>query len=459
MVRTYESFAEGLFRVFRTSDSFLGLDGREGATKLPTSDERSPWFTGKGAIAARNAFHDALLRVQDALAAYPEPLLLSAADVSATSFYNLAIQGDQDAIAYRYAMKALNPFVVLRAESVYEPHNEFGELNLFASRTATPAGMTLDYLLDRGAFLAVKNAANTLDAKGVDMPDQLDNWRFVDLSQNYAVTAHGQVPLGPIRIAAFGARDADLLEGGNQADRLYGGRGTDVLVGNGGADYLEGGKGFDVYQYQASRTAFGTAINDGSDEIRDTDGLGVIRYGFTSGLIPSTESRFIGGVALKVGDGQWSSPDGKLQYSQQVSNLQVSIHGDAGGSVRILDFDYDEASARGHFGIRFVDVPAPPETVDQAIVGDLLPVDPPLTDSLGNPVVTATVDPGRTDTLNDSAGSDLIQPGEGNDVVNSSRGGADWIRGAGGRDWITDTGGGNDFIEGGGDSVTGGDVG
>lgn len=58
---------------------------------------------------------------------------------------------------------------------------------------------------------------------------------------------------------------------------------------------LEGGVGLEVFQYNASPgfRGFGSS-NDGVDEIRDTDGKGVLRYRFGS-----SEGAVIGGASAE----------------------------------------------------------------------------------------------------------------------------------------------------------------
>src|SRR4029077_800845 len=147
------------------------------------------------------------------------------------------------------------------------------------------------------------------------------------------------------------------------------------LLGGQGNDYLEGGAGLDIYEYGAETRdpPPGTeepplVRNGGNDEIRDTDGRGLIRYTFTENGTPRTT--IAGGVGIKTSGTQWQSSDGKFTYEQQGSDLLLSINGDAGGSMLIRNFDFAKAQQEGYFGIRLLDAPAAPVTARE-IEGDL----------------------------------------------------------------------------------------
>ena len=97
-----------------------------------------------------------------------------------------------------------------------------------------------------------------------------------------------------VPVVAFGSDASDELRGRGGADRLYGGLGSDIVTGGRGNDYLEGGAGMDVYAYsgETSVLPIPSSTNDGDDELRDTDGRGLIRYTFTgSGTTGTTSPR------------------------------------------------------------------------------------------------------------------------------------------------------------------------
>ncbi|MBI5213887.1 MAG: hypothetical protein HY957_11060 [Nitrospirae bacterium] len=112
----------------------------------------------------------------------------------------------------------------------------------------------------------------------------------------------------------------------------------------------------------------------------------------------------------------------------------------------------------GDFGIRLLDTPADP-VITNTIVGDLTPVNNPFQyNFLGNVITDPNNSaPDRNDILYDSFLDDRIEGRGGNDTINATRGGDDWILGGSGRDAIS-AGLGNDIAEGnsGADAIMGG---
>lgn len=442
MSSSYESVLDALRRFF------LGQD----VTRTPIGDTgvgktRADYHSNLRALLSKAAFKDAAIA--------HSVTLYDLTTVSASEI--LARVEAANGLAYRYAINSLSPFAILGSNALYTPHNGAGQLNLYGAEDATAASMTPEYVLRRSEFFLTKNISNRVDSDRIVVNGQLDTWRYVDLPAAYIITALGTALPVTTRVAAFGGHHSDAVIGGDGADELFGAQGADLIEGGLGDDYIEGGPGLDVYQYNAS--SISGLSNDGADKIRDTDGRGVIRYSRTrlSPLFATiTDTWLVGGIALDVGGNEWRSADGRFAYIAHGSDLEVGINDGAGGSIRIIDFDFDKSGREGNFGIRFLDVPSPPDTTGN-ILGDYVPVDPPRADALGNPVITTVEDLDRNDVLQDAAGSDFISPGGGDDIIVASRGGSDWIRGGGGRDWITDSGD-DDFVEGGADGLGGGDV-
>jgi Ca2+-binding RTX toxin-like protein len=432
--------------------------------------------------------------------------LRSLVGMNADSLKNLTINGDADAIAYRYALRELNPFAVLGPSSLYVPHNQGGELELHLSPADTSLGMTTEYIVDRASFLHWKMSADTADTQ-VDLDvSASDHWRFDDRPQAYSVQVNGGfASIGaPARVAIFGGSRADAIVGGPRNDRLYGEGGVDFLTGGRGDDYLEGGAGLDVYTYSASTTLL-SSTNDGVDEIRDTDGKGIIRYSFTEGgfISSSARSTVIGGVGIYDSDTEWRSPDGKFTYTAFAEGLFVTINGDAGGSIFIRDFDVAIASERGYLGIRLVESPVAPisSATSREIIGDRallvatatvpaifieftnpdgtighawvpqtephwtqLEVLETYRDASGTPTtydvrykqfddldnLVRSLEPsfGFKDEFLDGPGNDHIATGDGVDTITASRGGHDYIEAGGGDDDVW-AGPGSDWVEGG----------
>ncbi len=418
----------------------------------------------------------------------------SLVDISASELLTQA--QSEIGLHYRYALRALNPFVVIGPDALYARHNHSGELNPFVSASATPAGMTEQYLVDRTRMLAFLNAANTIDATGLATNAVGDQLLYRDRTRRISSGSNDGKPtellVSPVGIPAFqgantplldfGTDGADILQGRNNVDRLYGGIGADLLEGGRANDYLEGGAGTDLYQYNASTMA-SIPTNDGDDEIRDTDGRGLIRYTYKDGALAAPKSTVIGGLGIGASPTLWLSPDGKFRYDQQGSDLLVTINGDARGSIMIRGFDFAKAQIEGYLGIRLVDPIATPATAAQ-LTGDRTPIDTDAAqegvqvgyDTWGNELTT---DPSvqRDDAIygHDDRG-EHIQGFGGNDILfgdtaplaqagprpapvdSSGMGADDWIEGGAGRDSI-DAGAGNDLIEAGSDGTLDGDAG
>lgn len=409
--------------------------------------------------------------------------LLSLVPVSAPDIAAQALTS----LAYRYALAELNPFAIVGSDSLYnapiqeaqDPHNVNGRLDLFDT-SQRKGWLTPEYIAERSAFLAFKNAAYLADSLSVVLPTAPDNRRYTDLTRNLQIQVFGSAPVTSQRQFIFGGDSADRLEGGRQDDRFYGGAGTDYLIGRGGDDYEEGGRGLDLYRFGATqRLTFGgfAVDSDGADEIRDIDGMGVLRYVYTP-VFGVAESAAIADTSLKINESTWQSADGKFTYVKQGADLVVTINVNGGGSMRLLDF------RDGDLGIHLWAMRAEPAT-QRTLEGDLRPLDGDPTksgdqlvyDAWGNIATTAELVVDRDDGLfgRDDAIGDLIVAGGGNDIVYGDTpamaapgprmgfdplqsGGADWLQGDSGRDWI-DAGPGNDLVEGGYGGAFAGDAG
>ncbi|MEW8693438.1 MAG: hypothetical protein AB2535_20575, partial [Candidatus Thiodiazotropha endolucinida] len=145
-------------------------------------------------------------------------------------------------IGYRYALTHLNPFAITGRESLYDDHNQNGELELY--NQITQAGeITQNYLADRAAFLATLNTFNrTNESIDGNHLVEFQDWDNGSVRQSAMITAAGD---GTSQRVFFGDEQRDTLAGGTDEDRLYGAGGNDTLTGNAGNDYLEGNAGID----------------------------------------------------------------------------------------------------------------------------------------------------------------------------------------------------------------------
>lgn len=412
-------------RVVDALETLFGID----RTLLPTGNNN------------RDALYTAIYRLQSdaAFGTFAGQVrITSFGGLSAAQLAEIATIPSEDNAdqAFRYALKELNPYAIVGNSAIYNQHNINGELNLYdpVNRTGT---LTTEWIVDRAAFLAWKNIANTNDVTALSSNQITEMWRFIDLPQKINLSVIPQGAGAPIEAlthrAAFGGDSADYVQGGKVSDRLYGGGSTDYLEGKGDNDYLEGGSGLDIYQYNGYAGITGS--NDGSDTIRDTDGKGVLRYVFYDNPAPQTS--VIADASVKISDTEWRSADGRFIYTKSGADLVIIINDGAGGSMTLKDW------RDGDFGIRLWEArPTPPTTRD--IVGDLEPMDMDPTqsgvqlgfDDLGNVIVGSNAAPDRADTLRDSSGADHIMAHGGDDFIPAFNGGSDWIEAGSGRDWV-----------------------
>jgi Ca2+-binding RTX toxin-like protein len=430
-------------------------------------------------VEQRNLYFENLEALTSAIEAAPGPLTVHSLVDMDVAELRARVEATNGA-AYRYAIKHLNPFVILGPDSLYASHNNEGELDLYVDASSMPAGMTLEYIDDRAQMLAFLYIGNTNDTTAFASNQVSDQRLYTDLGWqpgmananikptelNVFLTGGIANPRGPnTRVIAFGARAGEILHGRDNADRLFGGSGADVLQGGRGNDYVEGGAGMDTYVYRAETSYLQQNWNDGDDEIRDTDGRGAILYTFTGSGNTGTSTRAIGGMALRQPDGTWQSTDGKFLYKQEGADLRVLIMGDAGGSLLIRDFDFAAASETGSFGIRFVDAVAPTPSSERTFVGDrrilgsYVTVDPETgTVTWHEPEVIPYDEFGnviRDPNLLLANASDIFHGSPDDDEIRGG-GGNDRLFGEGGDDLLLG-GGGSDFIEGGnGDDVISG---
>jgi VCBS repeat-containing protein len=219
----------------------------------------------------------------------------------------------------------------------------------------------------------------------------------------------------------------DLLFGLDGADTLDAGAGNDTLVGGPGDDILIGGAGLDFYFRRAA---------DGNDQIIEVREGGIL--GGRIFLVSNEKDKPLAGLFLQQGGADlWVAAEGGMTL-ERAGNWTLTLND---GSA--LDLGTDIRS--GDFGLYLSNAPQAQAT-DRTILGDLAPVDfgpdTPGTqtqvDDLGNVITDpAQPEPGRADTLFDSAGNDDIQGFAGADVIEAFRGGDDRLDGGAGRDIVS----------------------
>jgi Ca2+-binding RTX toxin-like protein len=421
---TYELLAEKL------ADVILGR-------KVTLSRTEPPNTVEGGDFAARNEFFGILLELEKAVASKPSLSLVSLTNWTSAELNAVAL--DPDMVATRYALKELNPFVLLGAD-----YSRF-KLDL-VNESSGEGDLSANWIEDRATMLAKVIQTNLADGSNIYVDTSLaHNTSYIDHATGRVIHVDRttNTPTEDLRRQIVFGTDADnartggadILGGGAHADRLYGMTGNDVLQGKGGDDLLEGGRdhdiliggadndilnggsGYDSYVWTSTLGLFGSsssvfgATNDGADVLIDADQQGRI-------LINGS------GVKLLIKDGDvWKTPDGKLTLAQTDGRWKLAI---AGGGSLDLGTEFND----GHYGIHRL------ETAPGGIHlrGDLKPMDTdPNTDgdqighdADGNVEVTTTEAPGRNDrlhgratddTLRGLAGSDILVGGSGNDTL------------------------------------------
>ena len=204
---------------------------------------------GFGNLAFRNQMYNAMAAIQQVVQAKQTQGTVFTIDdlthptVSTPVLAGIADTDTDQGLAYRYALKELNPFAIIADtpqanDALYQAHNEQGQLIRVNPIDGT-GSLTAQYLTDRALFLKEKIALNQLD-----LEKSSGNIHFKDVTPDGSdITT--VVDLREDREFLFGSDHPDILTGGNQADHLYGGGSVDVLIGNAGRDYLEGNGGGD----------------------------------------------------------------------------------------------------------------------------------------------------------------------------------------------------------------------
>jgi len=401
-----------------------------------------------------------------------------------------------DSIAWRYALRELNPFVVTDID--YARHNLDGSLNLLDETTGV--GMSSLYMADRAAMLAWKIKWDQQQARDDDdsprmghksYDDDWDtaaiagNWDFVDMS----VRLPGGAPLTLAIDGAglslsdhqivFGSANADVINGEGDSDHLYGMAGNDTLTGKAGADYLEGGSGNDSLSGgDGADTLLGGAGGDwlegglGNDQLKGGAGIDTYRFSGAWGHDTIEDSDGQGAIevdglgqlngsgAKKVAEGVWQTDDKRVNYTLvstggSSNDLYISFS-DRPDVITIRNWSSDK-----NLGIALSgDIVAP--TTTNNLVGDVVATNGDYTIRTGlDGSYVANFADGPQDLMGGSAGSDSLSGLGGNDGI-AGFAGDDLLEGGEGRDMMlggagADTlngGEGDDFIFGSGQSFS-----
>jgi len=282
---------------------------------------------------------------------------------TSSAILEMARNTGTEGLAYRYALKELNPFVLLGPASVYAPHNTNGELDLYNAAIGT-GSLTETWLADRASFLSWKNQKNIKDVDDDGFSQRTDfgaeSFLFTDRTlknstgQDYSVRVLGGNNMqrtDPIQIL-FGSDSNDVWSGSHYADHLYGEGGDDLLSGGEGNDYLEGGKGNDrLAGDDGNDILIGAAGNDtllaGSGSNRLEGGAGFDSYEVVSGGL-QVISDLDGSGRIKLDDvvlnggartgaNRFASEDGSVQYTV-VGDLVAGATLQISGGITVENF-------------------------------------------------------------------------------------------------------------------------
>ena len=181
----------------------------------------------------------------------------------------IAIAASPIAIAYRYALVNLNPFIIesISAQAdaeIYEIHDQNDELNLFNQETGK--GLTEQYIEDSAELMVALIKRNIDDIPNEDtVNSNITDKVLYDIDQDIRISfrqSQNEKFAEQIRFGSDNSSSMDRLIGGNREDHLYGNKGNDVLAGEKDKDYLEGNEGNDFL--------FGIMLNGGDDDAPDT---------------------------------------------------------------------------------------------------------------------------------------------------------------------------------------------
>ncbi len=437
---------------------------------------------GFGDLANRNAMYQAIDEVtQRARLLRAQGVIFSIEDLTAVSAAALAGIADTDTdqgLAYRYALKELNPFAVVADtpqanEALYATHAQGGGLDMFDDITGVGT-LTSRYLDDRALFLKEKISLNQLDHQ-----TSTGNIHFKDVTTGYEIVTNAVVSTDRQFIfdsdagnlvtgnsaddELFGAGGDDLvrgmdgndyLEGGTGHDHLLGGVGEDILEGGVGHDTIEGGRDNDLLKGGAGLDTYLYHAGDGTDQIEDSDAQGHIL--FDGALLQ-------GGIRAQDGPSDtYTSLDGAKTYVLTNGHLMVN------GLLTV-----NAGFQSGQFGIRLIDLPnyaaATRDIFTKSVPDPLHP---------GQTIPVPFFDDGDNDSrspelngplgddhhrLHALGGNDYVVSGAGDDELYGDEGtdelygglGHDRLYGGTGNDTLVgdnsavSSGGGNDYLDGG----------
>lgn len=359
----------------QTASGFVGISGTAEGNSLENALDAlgklfvpnyTPTPSGRqtgdfGSLEFRNPFYQHLTAVQTALNGHTYQII-SLVGQPIETIKGHALLPDATGTAYRYALKELNPFVVLGADHA-QFHNP-GDLDLYDPETGN-GSITMEYLRDRAMFLENKLEVNHANASGA-----FSSTYFKDSQSGYELGFSVGFPK-----IIFGDETDETISGSLVfADRLYGGDNADTIEGLSGDDYIEGNEGNDVLLSggigsdtilggQGDDTLDGGTGNDTLDGGLDNDtlngGNGFDRYisRFGTDTIEDTDDNGVVELHGKIlvgglhrhgePDDTWKSLDGQYTLVKQDTSLIIN------NTLTIKNFNFES----GALGIHLAKAP------------------------------------------------------------------------------------------------------
>ena len=383
------------------------------------------------------------------------------------SIYEQALENSERGLAYRYALREMNPFAVVGAD--YTEQNKDHSLDLYSAEN--PHGMTNEYIEKRAEMLAWKNAFGLAN---IDYTDDFGSTNLSELGDKVAIATaiYSAIPYDvPFKSSAtgyalssayksmlpvkdlegdwtyedkagnisfnidgenltdlsnhyvrFGSDTIDELKGGDLKDYLFGAGGKDTLNGGDGDDYMEGGKDLDTY------------IIKGEDTVFDSDMQGKILFDNGGKHIQIDRFESNGEPDPVI----WRSPDRQFTAGRYGNDLIVSNKPDKSGKsdkVTVKDFfKLAKDNGKGGFtglGIELLnkaDLPQP--DMQKRLMGIANRYNNFHANSGG---YTEIIGGSLSDTVSPASSSIWAEMGDGNDRVYGSMS-ADMIDGGDGND-------------------------
>jgi hypothetical protein len=338
----------------------------------------------RGTLDDREALYQRIYQIRDAI-----PDGLSVIDLTQLPASDLIAAAKQhNGIAYRYALRALNPFAVTGNDVLYANHNENGKLDRYDPETGE-GSLSEEWIADRAAMLAWVIKLNSEDVRTTAgnpyNPADADTPRayFLDLASKQELFLGQKEGSGENELRRrfiFGDDKDNTIKGAGVSDRLYGGDGGDYILGLGGDDWLEGNAGNDILDGGYGKDwLIGGMGNDiligGKDDDQLNGGKGFDSYVWKSGdghdkiIDIDRKGRILingqgVGVLIQQSATSWVSVDGKVTLTQG-ANWILSIEG--GGSLNL-----GTSFANGDYGIHRLALPTP---IGVTLTGDYGPLD------------------------------------------------------------------------------------